>query len=115
MAITPAELVSYLRDPEATEENTALVVGLANGLIDDEMTSGAVWPTWVKILALEVAERGWIKFADESLDDWRGKRAAAAGAMILTTEEKARLADLDGRTVTASAYSVQVSSPLDIL
>lgn len=113
MSITPAELVSYLRDPEATIEGVTLVTDLANGLIDDEMVSGAAWPTWVKILALEVAERGWVKFADESLDDWRGRRAAAVGAMILTDVEKGRLAVADGRS-GASAYSVQVLSPLDI-
>lgn len=114
MAITPAELVSYLRDPEATADSVALVTELANGLIDDEMVSGAAWPTWVKILALEVAERGWVKFSDETLDDWRGRRAAAAGAMILTDAEKARLAVADGRSGGATAYSIQVSSPLDI-
>ena len=111
--ITELELVSYLRDPEATEENVALVCSLANGLVSDEISSVTSPPTWVKILAFEVAERGWQKFTQESLDDWSGRRAVA-GAMALTDDEVARLRQLDGRVSTSTAYSIAASSPLDL-
>lgn len=113
--ITPDELVSYLRDPEATVENVTLVAGLANGLVGDELESvSEPHPTWVKILTLAVAERGWQKFTEESVDDWAGKRAIA-GAMALTDDETLRLRKLDGRGVESTAYTVQMFSPLDVI
>lgn len=116
--ITAAEFVSYLRDPEATEASVALVVSLANGLVSDELRDvkwqTEPWPTWVRILALGLAEAGWIKFSEESLDDWSGKRAAALAAMSLTDVDKNSLALLDGRVGSATGYSVKMVSPLDL-
>lgn len=113
--INEPELVSYLRDPDATIAKVELIVTLANGLVGDEIKSlTEPYPTWVKILTLEVAERGWHKFAQESVDDWTGRRAAAVGAMALSEAEILRLTLADGRGSDSSAYSIQVTSPLDV-
>ena len=113
--ITAAELVSYLREDGTTEEDVALVVDLANGLIEDEFTVAPpqTWPTWTRILALSLAEAGWTKFSEESVDDWSGKRRAALAAMVLTETDKNRLALLDGRGTVATGYTVRMSSPYD--
>lgn len=119
--ITAQELVSYLRDDEATADDptVGLLVDLANGLVGDELTlvtalPGWAAPTWVKILTLEIAERGWIKFEQEALDDWSGKRGAALTAMALSDDERLKLQGLDGRLVQSTGYSVRMTSPLDV-
>lgn len=116
--VTTTDVVSYLRDPQATDQSVSLVTDLANGLIEDEFTGSLPdeIPTWLKILALDLAEAGWTKFNEESIDDWSGKRTnTLLSAMELSDADKNRIAKLDGRTdLRATGYTVAMTAPQDI-
>lgn len=103
--ITAAELASYLRD-DALAADTSLIqiVGLTNDLVTEEWT-GATTPVPVKIklLALNVAARGWtynpatanLESLSRTLDDAsrteRYRTSSENGSVFLTEAEEAIL------------------------
>lgn len=103
--ITAAELASYLRDDAlATDASLIQVVTLTNDLVTEEWASATTpVPVKIKLLALNVAARGWtynpatanLESLSRTLDDAsrteRYRTSGENGSVFLTEAEEAVL------------------------
>jgi hypothetical protein len=103
--ITAAELASWLRDPAlAADESLQLVVSLTNDLLTEEWTTPVdPIPVKIKLLALNVAARGWtydpakanLESLSRTLDDAsrteKYRTSSDSGSVFLTESEEAIL------------------------
>lgn len=117
--ITTTDLASYLREADLDAAAAGLYVELANGIVTEVTgTLAAPYPAQVRAITLEVAARAYRNpegASSETIDDYTFRRDGdtAGGGVYLT---KAELSTLRGTTgATASAYTVGVVSPLDVV
>jgi hypothetical protein len=103
--ITAAELASYLRDDSlATDTSLVQIVGWTNDLVTEEWTAATTpVPVKIKLLALNVAARGWaynpatanLESLSRTLDDAsrteRYRTSSESGSIYLTEGEEATL------------------------
>lgn len=103
--ITAVELASYLRNDDlATDASLIQIVGLTNDLLTEEWTTPAdPIPVKIKLLALNVAARGWthnpatahLESLSRTLDDAmrteRYRTSSESGSIFLTEAEEALL------------------------
>ena len=113
--IDSADLTSYLRDDTA---EVTLYVELANGIVTDLVGTLVTIPTRVRAITLEVAARAYRNpngYSSETIDDYTYRRDADTrqAGVYLTAAERAELLGLAGRS-TATAYTIGVTSPLDL-
>lgn len=115
--ITTTDLASYLREASLDEGAALLYVELANGVVSEAAGSlTEPFPARVRAITLEVAARAYRNpdgYATEAIDDWRGGRSAdTAEAGVYLTKVEART--LGRFTGSAGAYSIPLTSPLDL-
>lgn len=103
--ITATELASWLRDPSlATDASLALVVSLTNDLLTEEWTTPVnPIPVKIKLLAFNVAARGWtydpakgnLESLSRTIDDAsrteKYRTSSDNGSIFLTEAEEAIL------------------------
>lgn len=108
MALTPEDLVVYLREPAADTALIVQLVALANGLVADLVGGVEPEPARVQAIRLEIAARAYYNprgLVGETIDDYTWRGQAARAGVYLTDEERAELVSVTVGGLDAPAWS----------
>lgn len=112
--IVASDLASYLRDPDISVDDSDVVLRLANGIVEEQLSGSQITPR-VEAITLEVAARAYRNpqgFSSETTDDYTYRREAETrrAGVYLTDSEKTELRSIAAPLGTL--HTVDLGTPL---